>query len=667
MLRPPIHISYLLCLLSFVAQASLAQNKRIDSMENDLKHPKDDTFRIALLSNLAFEYFGYDTLKGWRTLESERALAEKMHYVYYIANYYETKAKMVLSLRSDGVIPLEDSAIFWYEKHLAQKPTGVDLAQTLLSIATCQGQKGSVLSGKGQFKEAIAAYLEALKAWKESDDPQKNEAIPTYYANIATVYYDLKQLPKALEYDRASIPYRKVDGNAEFLAMAYIYVADDLVSLDRNDSAQLYLDSAAPLVRTLDKPGLNSNYYSKLGFVCRKLRRYPEAVENYRKALVASRSVGSPFKLCSQSRALGECYVEMQQYDNARKELLDALVLSTEKGILKEKQLILRDLMKVEEKTHHEALAYTYLKQADTISDSLKSIESKTAIAGIEAKYQASEKEKEITRLQGEKELQTLSIRHQSTLNYILFGSIGFLLLLGFLLYRNYRQKQQLQQQTIGQLEKDKQLMSVNAMLRGQEEERSRLAKDLHDWLGGMLSGVKYSLSNIRENLVVTPDNIAIYERSLDMIDSSIRELRRVAHNMMPEMLMRFGLDEALRDYCQSVSNTKLVTVKYQSFGFESRLDSQAEIIVYRIVQELLNNILKHAAATEVLVQLVREDSRLNVLVEDNGRGFDTGLLADNKGAGWTNIRSRVEYLKGKIDVHSEPGKGTSVTIEFAI
>jgi len=144
-----------------------------------------------------------------------------------------------------------------------------------------------------------------------------------------------------------------------------------------------------------------------------------------------------------------------------------------------------------------------------------------------------------------------------------------------------------------------------------------------------------------------------------------------VAHNMMPEMLIRFGLDEALRDYCQSVSNTKLVAVRYQSFGFGSRfgsrLDSQAEIIVYRIVQELLNNILKHAAATEVLVQLVREATRLNVLVEDNGRGFDTGVLENNKGAGWTNIRSRVDYLKGKIDVHSETGKGTSATIEFTI
>ena len=99
----------------------------------------------------------------------------------------------------------------------------------------------------------------------------------------------------------------------------------------------------------------------------------------------------------------------------------------------------------------------------------------------------------------------------------------------------------------------------------------------------------------------------------------------------------------------------------------EDRIEKNTEIIIYRIVQELLNNVLKHAEASEALIQLIRENSRLNVVVEDNGKGFDTGILNDNKGAGWTNIRSRVEYLKGQMDLHSEPGKGTLVNIEFNV
>ena len=246
------------------------------------------------------------------------------------------------------------------------------------------------------------------------------------------------------------------------------------------------------------------------------------------------------------------------------------------------------------------------------------------------------------------------------------------LLIVGFLGYRNLRHRQQLakqqdelQQQHIRELEKDKQLVAVDAMLKGQEDERSRLAKDLHDGLGGLLSGVKFSLSNMKDNLIITPDNKAVFERSLDMIDTSIKELRRVAHNMMPEMLTRFGLDEALKEYCNTVNATKLVSVKYQSHGMEARLDKATEIIIYRIIQELLNNILKHAAASQTFIQLIQDNNRLNIVVEDNGAGFDTAILKNSTGAGWANIRSRVEYLKGQLDIHSDAGKGTLVNMEF--
>lgn len=169
----------------------------------------------------------------------------------------------------------------------------------------------------------------------------------------------------------------------------------------------------------------------------------------------------------------------------------------------------------------------------------------------------------------------------------------------------------------------------------------------------------------MKDNLMITPDNMAVFERSLDMIDTSIKELRRVAHNMMPEMLTKFGLNEALKEYCNSINATGLVAVTYQSHGLEARPDKSTEIIVYRIVQELLNNILKHAGATTALVQLIRDENRLNVVVEDNGKGFDPSRPENNKGAGWENIRSRVEYLKGQAEVHSEPGKGTLVNIEL--
>ena len=331
-------------------------------------------------------------------------------------------------------------------------------------------------------------------------------------------------------------------------------------------------------------------------------------------------------------------------------------------------------LTDIEEKAGYPEKAFQYQKQFIQINDSLKKEKLQLQINETEVRYQTEKKQKEILKLEKDKQVQSFSIRQKSTLNYFLAGLLAALLIVVFLGYRNLRHRQQLakqqdelQRQHIRELEKDKQLVIVDSMLKGQEEERSRLAKDLHDGLGGLLSGVKFSLSNMKDNLIITPENMTVFERSLDMLDTSIKELRRVAHNMMPEILTKFGLDEAVKEYCNTINATKLLVVKYQSHGMDMRLDKSVEIIIYRIVQELLNNTMKHSAATEAIVQLVKEEGRLSIIVEDNGKGFDKELPNVNKGAGLSNIQSRVDYLKGRLEIHAEKAKGTLVNIEFNI
>ena len=643
------------------------QNARIDSMERDLKHPKDDTVRFTLLENLAREYFGYDTIKSMQYLAMARVQARKTPSYYQIADCYEMEAIIYFTANRFDKMPMLDTAIQYYREYIAQKPPASEIENAKLSIATCKGEMGTAYVKQGKFRESIAAYMEALSAWQASSRQEKDDAIGTYYCNTANVYYELKEFDKCLEYDKKALPYKIKVGNEDFLAQNYGLVSDDFVSLGQYDSALAYSELERLLVEKLNKPSLSGGYYGKAAMIYRHLRQYSRAISYYKQAIVMDQISANPFAQATCSRGLAQVYAEMDQYDSARKSFLSGLAIAQKYAYPKEMLEDLQGLANLEDKAKHPAEAYNYLKKANLLRDSLKAEESKAAIAEIEAKYKTAEEEKSILQLQKDKEIQALSLKQQSTLNLILFFSLAGVIILGLLLWRNYRQKQLLQRRQISELEKDKQLMAVSAMLKGQEEERTRLARDLHDGLGGMLSGVKYSLNNIKGNMVITADNVAIYERSLDMIDSSIRELRRVAHNMMPEMLTRFGLDEALKDYCNSLASAGLLSVKYQSFGMTQRLDSSKEIIIYRVVQELLNNTLKHAGATEVLVQLVREGTRLSVLVEDNGRGFAVGALDSSRGAGWTNIRSRIYYLKGTIDIHSEQGKGTSVTMEFNI
>ena len=180
-----------------------------------------------------------------------------------------------------------------------------------------------------------------------------------------------------------------------------------------------------------------------------------------------------------------------------------------------------------------------------------------------------------------------------------------------------------------------------------------------------MISGVKFQLNSMKGNVILTEDNALTFTKSISQIDNAIAEMRRVAHNMMPEALLKFGLNETLRNYCESVSQNSNLAVFYQSYGMENRLEQTTEIVLYRIVQELLNNTIKHANATESHIQFSRNGNTISLTVEDNGNGFDVNSIKKN-GIGLSNIQHRVDYLNGKMDIKSDE-KGTSIHVEFEV
>jgi len=172
----------------------------------------------------------------------------------------------------------------------------------------------------------------------------------------------------------------------------------------------------------------------------------------------------------------------------------------------------------------------------------------------------------------------------------------------------------------------------------------------------------------MKGNLIMTQENAQAFERSMDMLDSSIKEMRRVAHNMMPEALVKFGLDTALKDFCNDINLTGVLRISYQSINIENVMFEQTTAIaVYRIVQELINNTIKHAGAENAIVQLTKADNTLTITVEDDGKGFDKNILNFSKGIGWSNIQNRVDFLKAFLDVKTEKEKGTSVLVEIKL
>jgi len=260
--------------------------------------------------------------------------------------------------------------------------------------------------------------------------------------------------------------------------------------------------------------------------------------------------------------------------------------------------------------------------------------------------------------------------------NWFIVGGIIlaiFLAMIAFTVINYYHNRQLLlkkekvlQEEKIAGMEKQQQVASLQSMINGQETERTRIARDLHDGMGGILSTVKMHYSTLSQDTPGIREN-PLYMKTLDLINEVSDQLRTVAHSMMPEVLMKVGLTEALRDFCNNVSSSKRLTVKLQSYGMEKRLSSSTEINLFRIIQELVNNIIKHADATEAIIQINRQGNKLHVVIEDNGRGFNTSEAEGKRSMGMNTVKSRVNYLNGTLTIDSKDGIGTTVMINLVL
>jgi two-component system, NarL family, sensor kinase len=647
-------ITILVCKNSYAQAEPDTLLKKLDNLPND-------SARVIALLEIGESMEATTPSKSFTYYQQALALSKKI----------KNDRCILSSIHDIGVCYIElnklDSAIITFEQAI---PFAKKLNDTV-RIARVLANIGNVYLHKKDRLKGIDYYLQCIRLWETASD---QKWLPVVYANINGLFNEQKEYYKALEYGNKGLALASKLSDETSIINALVNLSETYNLLDKLEEQYKILERALPLAKAKGSIEQLAAVYENLGDYYYQKKQYHQSLVNYQQNHGYVLQMGNKYALAESFSMLAQVYNKLNENDKALEYILQAEKVAEEVGARANLKQIYLIRAKLEQQLGNNKQAAEYFSRTLTLTDSLFKVETSEKIADVEAKYQNEKKELEILQLEKNKKIQALSIKQKSALNYFLFASVIALLIVGFLIYRNLRHRQrlamqqdQLQEQRIRELEKDRQLVAVDSMLKGQEEERSRLAKDLHDGLGGLLSGVKFSLRNMKDNLIITPENMTVFERSLDMLDTSIKELRRVAHNMMPEMLTKFGLDEAVKEYCNTINTARLLTVKYQSLGMEERLEKSVEIIIYRIVQELLNNIMKHAAASEAFVQIIREDNRLNVVVEDNGKGFDPLVSENNKGAGLVNVRSRVDYLKGQLAIHAEPGKGTLINIEFNI
>ncbi|MEO8403105.1 MAG: ATP-binding protein [Chitinophagaceae bacterium] len=637
-----------------------AQTPMIDSLRNELGKQKADSIKVHDRIRISWYLIQLkDSATAWKYINEADSIADKTKNLVLKGIVYEQMGFLYNRMFSKKAITYYLQA----ENILKDFPNSLAAKKSMASLGLNIGiEHMNVTDQEG----ALYYYFEGIKRYEAFDSMNRN--LPVLYANIINSYYVLGKYETALTYCEKAYSKSMAWGNAASQMSAAINYGRVLMKLKQPEKATYYFLKCKSIADSVNDVYFQSNYYQVAGNFKFDENKFDEALADFTKALPLIKQTKAPYDIASCYIWMGACNTGIKNFQAGRRYLDSAYVLTKQNDYVHLLKDVYGNRYHLEKMQGNFALAINYLDSFNVINDSLILVSQADRIEFLDAKYQAEKKEAQINKLQADKEIQRLNIRQKNVFNYFLIVAALTLLLLILLFYRNFKQKQKLQQQRINELETEKKLTAIEAVLKGEEQERTRVAKDLHDGLGGMLSGIKFSFTTMKGNLIMTPENTQAFERSIDMLDSSIKEMRRIAHNMMPETLIKFGLDTAFKDFCNDINQSGALHVNYQSIGLENtEVEQTIAITIYRIVQELISNTLKHAAAKTAIVQVSKTEGQIAITVEDDGKGFDPEILRGTKGIGWTNIQSRVDFLKGRMDIQSKPGNGTSVLIEFNV
>ena len=440
-------------------------------------------------------------------------------------------------------------------------------------------------------------------------EKKPREAIPVFLEALS--FYE-KRIELGIFYKRDRIPYTMFD-----LAKAYRDAGDNKQAL------QYALRGFACSEETQFNPYDVANYYIVIGEIYENLGQWNKALETFRLGLNLSVEIKHAENVRDAYKAMSRIYSQRKMFDSA----------------------------------------FYYEQRFNFMKDSITNVRIRREIEQINAEYNIAKKDQEI---QQQDQLHKAETETQKIITGSIIAFFLLTLLIGALSYNRYRLKQRsLFQEELNR----KQNELFNTVTTIQDKERKRIAQDIHDQVGSVLSAAKLQLSGLEElKSQLTEDQTRKYASAMTLMDQAAEELRNISHNLMPATLSRLGLVAALRGLFDKISEYSNLRINFNSHGFEKRIEEPAEINIYPIVLELINNVVKHAQATEATVQLIKYPTYINISVEDDGKGFDVEKAKSSEnGIGMRNLISRIEYLNGTLNIDSSEGKGTTIMIDVPL
>ncbi len=526
--------------------------------------------------------------------------------------------------------------------------------------ASIEYARGMVLDRMGKYELAVKHYQNCVRIRRALKIP------------VAGIYSALGQLLKksgnhtwALHYLELSEMEATASGNTRILAATWINKASLLYDMEPNAAAWPKSIELTQKAVTLLKQGANrpentlSSALVNLA-VYEMKARHPDL----RKAQAWLAEAGRLKEVNDFEKAhvyvnIADLNRQTGQYRQANQHLDTAFALASQIRSPEKLVSVFKGKAALYKQLHQYKEALAYHEKADSMADEIAGDKTKQAVSHLQYEYETGQKDVELAKKQLLIARQQTIIQRKNTLTYSIIAGVALSgTFIGLLLLNRRRIQRKEAQQAL-------EIASWRASLEGEERERQRLAHQLHDHIGGNLSTLAMWMDNIKKDVYLYTQQ-SNYNEALQLLHTTLTEVRNTAHHLMPELLLRFGLAEALRIFCSNVQKASGIEIQYHYFGYVGELGKNNELIIYRCVQELVQNILKHSGANRALVQLSGHEDLLSITIEDNGNGLAENSM-EKKGMGLASIENSIQKLNGQFRIHSDGESGTSVEMEIRI
>lgn len=624
--------------LIIISLPTIAQNSaEIDSLLKLVNTMPDDTNKVILLNDLSRKIVGKKNNEAKKfALEAEK-ISKNINY-----DYGKALSKLNIGIALYIMNEYNNGLVYLEEANLLFKKLNDNFQQ-----ARCISAIGTMNLGKADYIKAAEYFLKALKYFEQTDSI--NDII-IQYNNLGIAFDELGNTDESLKYYKEGYEMLEKTNNTQLKGKFELNMGILYMNKKEYKVADDYFAKAYENFNKVEFTRGITYVLSNIGINYKRQKNFPKAIEVYYKCLNLAEAENDRYAICMNLNNIATIELEeYKNYDNAIELYKRCLKIAEE---INSNDQIRRSLVNLsvtyrEMKDYENAYKYSDLERQKLIE--IFDTEKNDAILELNKKYETEKKEQQIIVLTKEKELQNAESKNKTYL-IIVLGLIIFTA--GIVVYYYLKNQKNKHRQKI-----------IEERANEAENQKKRFAKELHDGTGSNLTGIRLQLLALKDK---TGGN-GEFSEIIKEIDRTHQSIRLLSYQAVPPEFDNYTLEQATHDLVRRLTKTGSINISYSSTVQINwtHTTKEFQLEIYRIIQEALSNVIKHSAAKNVDIQLIQHEKGFNLMIDDDGKGFDTETV--NKGIGLNNISQRTKNIKGTLHIDTATGKGTSLSIDFPL